>query len=160
MAFEFNTNGPIHSSPCVDSQHVAYFGSDDGHMYAVRIDTGNKKWSVSLNGVVRSSPALSNDETAVYVGAPTGMYSLATSTGHQNWFVNFRGPVTGGPGVDNNNVIYVSDDNGLLYVRTPCLRRARGVFSAAGHPAVHVCAPLTHWCRRWTTPGVRFGGRR
>jgi len=110
------TVGPIQSAPCVDSRHVAYFGSSDINFYAVTINDGNLVWKVRLNNPVLSSPALSNDESMVYIGSMSGLfYALNASSGLMIWSVLMGGPITGGPGVDANGNVYVSDDNGMLY---------------------------------------------
>jgi outer membrane protein assembly factor BamB len=51
-----NDIATVTSSPLI-AGHYAYFGADDGQLYAVDIDHGTSPWSVDLGSPVRSSPA-------------------------------------------------------------------------------------------------------
>jgi len=58
VRWRIQTDGPIRSTPAVAGGHV-YFGSSDGHVYAVDLD-GKPLWKTDLGGAVTSSPAVSN----------------------------------------------------------------------------------------------------
>ena len=62
----FEADGPIFSSPSSVAGTV-YFGSDDGHAYALDAATGELNWKFRTNGLVRSTPAPADG--AVYVGS-------------------------------------------------------------------------------------------
>lgn len=47
-----------------------YFGSDDGKLYAVKVDTGEKLWEFPTKGKIDSSPAIKNG--VVYVSSQDG----------------------------------------------------------------------------------------
>jgi outer membrane protein assembly factor BamB len=51
----FATNGPVQSSPSVAGQTV-YFGSWDGHVYAVNLSDGTLRWKLKL-GDIPQTPA-------------------------------------------------------------------------------------------------------
>jgi outer membrane protein assembly factor BamB len=71
------------SSPAVAGGAV-YFGSGDGHVYAVDAVTGALKWTFKTGDVVHSSPAVSGG--VVYVGSwDTYFYALDAATGALKW---------------------------------------------------------------------------
>ena len=71
------------SSPTVVAGAV-YFGSGDGHIYAVDAGTGVLRWSYKTGDVVHSSPAVSDG--VLYVGSwDTYFYALNAATGELKW---------------------------------------------------------------------------
>jgi outer membrane protein assembly factor BamB/predicted phosphodiesterase len=54
------TASTVTSSPLIAGDE-AYFGADDGRIYAVQVATGNLLWSADLGSPLRSSPAASGD---------------------------------------------------------------------------------------------------
>lgn len=71
------------SSPTVVDGAV-YFGSGDGHIYAVDAVTGKLRWSYKTGDVVHSSPAVSGG--VVYAGSSdTYFYALNAATGELKW---------------------------------------------------------------------------
>jgi eukaryotic-like serine/threonine-protein kinase len=71
------------SSPAVD-QHRVYFGSSDGHVYALDAATGVLMWSFETGAVVHASPAVVNG--TVYIGSwDSYLYALDAATGRQKW---------------------------------------------------------------------------
>lgn len=71
------------SSPTVVAGTV-YFGSGDGHIYAVDAGTGALRWSYKTGDVVHSSPAVSGG--IVYAGSwDTYFYALDAATGELKW---------------------------------------------------------------------------
>ncbi|KAB2921838.1 MAG: PQQ-binding-like beta-propeller repeat protein [Bacteroidetes bacterium] len=71
------------SSPVVRDGTV-YFGSGDGHLYAVNAKNGALRWKFNTGDVVHASPVL--DSARVYIGAFNGvMYALEKSTGKEVW---------------------------------------------------------------------------
>jgi len=65
----FRTDATIRSSPVVAGD-VIYFGSDDGNLYAVDLETFEERWRFRTGGEVRSSPAIGDG--VVYVGSRDG----------------------------------------------------------------------------------------
>ena len=58
------------SSPGI-SDDIVYFGSDDGYLYAVDIQTGEEKWKFQASEFqVWSSPAIADG--VVYIGTSEG----------------------------------------------------------------------------------------
>jgi len=71
------------SSPAVVGGAV-YFGSGDGHVYAVDASSGALKWKFKTGDVVHSSPAVSGG--IVYIGSwDTYFYALDARSGALKW---------------------------------------------------------------------------
>ena len=69
LLWQFPTNALVFSSPTV-SEGVAYFGSQDNHLYALDVETGQELWNFQTDDPVTSSPAVS--EGVVYFGSHDG----------------------------------------------------------------------------------------
>ena len=100
------------SSATVNNGKV-YFGSSDSNIYALDLETGEKKWSYSTSGSVHSSPAIW--ENSLVVGSwDSRVYCLDTETGDEKWVYT--------TGRDTANYIWLgiqaspSIDNGVVYV--------------------------------------------
>ncbi len=100
------------SSPAVFENRV-YFGSGDGHVYALDAQTGLLQWRFATGDVVHASPAVANN--TVYVGSwDSYLYALNAETGAERW--RFK---TGEDPVDHNQVGFQSSPSvvdGVLYV--------------------------------------------
>ncbi len=71
------------SSPAVADATV-FFGSGDGHVYAVHAATGELRWKLRTGDVVHASPAVA--EGAVFVGSWDGkLYAIDARSGRQLW---------------------------------------------------------------------------
>ncbi len=71
------------SSPTV-ADGVVYFGSGDGHVYAVDAATGALRWKFATGNVVHASPAVAGG--LVFVGSfDTYFYALDAATGRLAW---------------------------------------------------------------------------
>jgi len=57
LVWKFKTEGPVGSSPVI-SGGLVYFGSLDGHLYAVDIKSGQEKWKFKTEAGVFASPAI------------------------------------------------------------------------------------------------------
>lgn len=66
LIWKFKTENVVDSSPAI-SGGIVYFGSDEGHLYAVDIKTGQEKWRFKTEDEVSSSPAISGG--IVYFGS-------------------------------------------------------------------------------------------
>jgi len=81
--WKFKTNGRIFSTPAV-SGDLAYFGSTDHNLYAVRIADGTQAWKFRAGQGVNSSPAVDNG--LVYFTSLDGnFYALNAETGEVKW---------------------------------------------------------------------------
>ena len=71
------------SSP-VAAQGMVYFGSGDGHLYAVDAATGKLRWKFRTGDVVHASPAYAGG--VLYFGSwDTYLYAVDAATGRQKW---------------------------------------------------------------------------
>ena len=71
------------SSPVV-ANGVVYFGSGDGHLYALDAKSGAPKWKFGTGDVVHASPAYADG--VVYVGSWDGyFYAVDAATGKERW---------------------------------------------------------------------------
>ncbi|MGA3371588.1 MAG: PQQ-binding-like beta-propeller repeat protein [Terracidiphilus sp.] len=118
------------SSPAV-ADGAVYFGSGDGHIYAVEARTGALRWSYKTGDVVHSSPAVSGG--IVYAGSwDTYFYALNAATGALEWKfktgedskTHLMMGIPGSPAVANGTVFFGCRDANLyaLDARTGALK--------------------------------------
>jgi outer membrane protein assembly factor BamB len=99
------------SSPVV-VQGVVYFGSGDGHLYAVDAASGDLRWKFQTGDVVHASPAFADG--VLYFGSwDSYFYAVEAATGKEKW--RFHG---GEDPVLHNQVGFQSSPavaNGVVY---------------------------------------------
>jgi len=111
LKWKFETGDDVSSDPAL-SEGVVYFGSDDNHLYAVDIQTGEEKWKFETGDGVYSSPALSDG--VVYFGSDDNhLYALDAKTGEEKWKFETGGEVYSSPAVLNGVVYFGSGDDHL-----------------------------------------------
>lgn len=111
----------IQSSPAI-AYGTVFFGSRDGHVYAVDAAAGTLRWRVSHDmSWPISSPALAVGH--IYIGTSDGAFfqSLASNDGTQQWRRPTARPVWSSPAVAGD-MVYYADTGGTLYAA----RRATG----------------------------------
>jgi outer membrane protein assembly factor BamB len=100
------------SSPVV-AQRTVFFGSGDGHVYAVDAASGELKWKFAAGDVVHASPAYADG--VVFVGSwDSYFYAIDAATGKEKW--RFHG---GEDPVVHNQVGFQSSAavvDGVVYV--------------------------------------------
>jgi outer membrane protein assembly factor BamB len=103
--WRFDTDSFVVSSPTIVDQTV-YVGSNDGSVYALDAETGEKQWEYTGSGEsVRSSPNVVGG--TVYIGDDSGaLYALDSDTGEKKWKKDV--------GINNTNSPVVAD--GTVYV--------------------------------------------
>ena len=120
--WEFDTGDNVDSSPAVLGGYV-YVGGDDGKVYCLNSQTGDKVWEFGTGdwGSIESSPAVSGN--FVYVGSnDIKVYCLDAQTGNKVWMFKIGDYyVNSSPAVLDGRV-YVGSDDGKLY----CIRAAEG----------------------------------
>jgi outer membrane protein assembly factor BamB len=100
------------SSPAVWNGAV-YFGSGDGHVYALDAATGALKWKFRTGDVVHASPAIADG--TLFIGSwDTYIYALDAATGTERW----RFKTGDDPKIHNHVGIQSSPvvSDGLVYV--------------------------------------------
>ena len=71
----------MHTSYVVQ-EGVLYFGSHDGHVYAVDVETGEETWQVAAGEAFNSSPAVA-DGGVYYVDIQGNLIGVDADTGRQ-----------------------------------------------------------------------------
>lgn len=83
LAWAVRTDGSIHASPVV-ARGVAYVGSSDGHLYALGVRDGRRRWRTKLGDAVGGSVAVVRD--TAYVQTVNGTFAaLRTPDGTVRW---------------------------------------------------------------------------
>jgi len=83
VKWTFPTGDRIVSSPVLHGGTL-FFGSDDGHLYAVDVATGRERWRFRTGGPVAATPAV--DGGRVFVGSYDGkFYALDAASGALVW---------------------------------------------------------------------------
>ena len=71
------------SSPVV-AQGAVYFGSGDGHLYALDANSGDLKWKFKTGDVIHASPAFADG--VLFVGSwDSYFYAVDAATGKEKW---------------------------------------------------------------------------
>ncbi len=116
----FQTEGEIWSTPVLRNG-VAYFGSQDGNVYAVSLDSGALEWQFETGAAVVASPVI--HKNMLIVGSfDRQLYALGLNDGQLRWQFQANNwwwatPVASGraifaPAMDGK--VYALDDNGIL----------------------------------------------
>jgi outer membrane protein assembly factor BamB/tRNA A-37 threonylcarbamoyl transferase component Bud32 len=112
MKWRFKTRREILSSPVV-YKGVAFFGSNDGYLYAVAVDSGWSVWKAQTNKAVIGSPCIGEDK--VFVGSGNGiMYAFEVSSGREKWKFETDSQITASP-IYANGTLYFGAINHKLY---------------------------------------------
>ncbi len=83
LQWTFKTEDVIKSTPVIRSS-TAFFGSDDGKIYALELKTGQKIWEYNANSAMEASPLLIDEY--VIVGTISGkLLCLEAKTGQFKW---------------------------------------------------------------------------
>ncbi|MCH7605662.1 MAG: PQQ-binding-like beta-propeller repeat protein [Chloroflexi bacterium] len=118
--WKFPTGNKIWSTPVI-RDGIVYFGSHDGNVYAVNLDTQKEKWRYTTGGAVAGRPLLFQD--LVVVGSfDKKLYGIDLSSGNKRWELQgdnwfWAGAVADrrtifAPSMDGN--VYAVDSNGQL----------------------------------------------
>ena len=119
----FRTEGEIWSTPVLRNG-IAYFGSQDGNVYALDLETGGVKWQFETGGAVVATPYI--HKNLLLVGSfDRQLYALGLDDGQLRWQYEadnwwWATPVSSGraifaPAMDGR--VYALDENGTLLWR-------------------------------------------
>ena len=120
--WKFKTQGPIRGSSVADNGNI-YFGSGDGHVYAVKKDNGELVWKFKTESSISSTPFLSGNLVLVF-SSNNSLYAIDRSTGKQLWKYQMQPSIpsywewdyyTASPVVDAGRV-YIGSGDSHLYV--------------------------------------------
>ncbi|MEM9077617.1 MAG: PQQ-binding-like beta-propeller repeat protein [Bacteroidota bacterium] len=120
--WKFKTADRIYSTPLIDN-NMLFFGSGDGHLYALELETGKLAWKYKTAGKVHSSPFLYNND--VFFSSTDGnVYCLNKTDGTLRWKFESQGEKQYGlwdyylssPQVKENIVYWGSGDNHIYAI--------------------------------------------
>jgi len=132
LEWAFEALPGVVSSPAV-ADGVVYFGSADGHLYAVDSSTGRERWKFKTGKAIYSSPAIADG--VVYFGSADGhLYAVDSSTGRERWKFKTGKAVFTSPAV-SGGVVYVGSVDSHLYAVDVTTGRQRWKFDAT-YPVV------------------------
>ncbi|WP_372590253.1 PQQ-binding-like beta-propeller repeat protein [Fervidobacterium pennivorans subsp. carthaginiensis] len=115
VIWKFKAGGAIYSCPAIDTnwgRKAIYFGSDDGYLYALSLDS-LFKWKYKTNDWVHTSPAVDSDGT-IYVGSDDGYLYAINPDGTIKWKHPVNGWARSSPALDYS-AVYVATKNGEVY---------------------------------------------
>lgn len=111
MRWKFPTEGGVVSRPAWDGRRV-FFGSQDGHIYAVYAN-GQLAWKFATQAAIHSSPRLNGD--LLFIGSDAGyLYAFHAETGRLLWYFNAGAPVRSTPWAEHGRV-YFGTEAGELF---------------------------------------------
>jgi outer membrane protein assembly factor BamB/predicted Zn-dependent protease/tRNA A-37 threonylcarbamoyl transferase component Bud32 len=108
----FETGGKIRSSPVVD-YGILYTGSSDNNLYAIDIETGEKKWQNITGGPIQATPVVYRNY--VYCGSTDNiLYAFEAISGRFLWKFNTGSPVISSP-LAYKDFIYIINEKGNIF---------------------------------------------
>jgi len=111
--WQFETQGPILSSPAMSDNGALYFGCNDSSLYSVTL-YGELNWSYKTGAAVVSSPAIGEDGT-IYVGSKDSSLYAVSPGGTLQWSRRTGGEIVSSPALADNGAVYIGSRDGLLY---------------------------------------------
>lgn len=121
----------VQSTPAIDGTN-AYFGANNGHVYAVTLSSGTKVWETSTGAAVISSPAVSNG--LVVTGSDDGgVYWFRASNGTQVASFKADSAIKSSVALDGNKTFVVSFEGGLHMLGPKIPKRADLEVTAASY---------------------------
>jgi outer membrane protein assembly factor BamB len=128
----------VYLSSAVVVGDTVYFGSGDGHLYALDTAEGTQRWKFATGNVVHSSPAYADG--VLYVGSwDSRFYAVDARTGQERWrFQAGEDPLMNNQvGFQSsaavaNGVVYVGCRDSNLYALDAATGKERWRFNNAG----------------------------
>lgn len=111
---EYDILGAIVSSPAI-ANGVIYFGSYDGYLYALDLNTGQEKWRYKTGDGIGSSPSISDG--VIFFGSGDGYFYALDNDGQLKWKFNTEiypasySPNVSSAAIDNGTAYFASEDN-------------------------------------------------
>lgn len=114
--WRFRAKRGVTSSPVV-YDGVAYFGSNDWHVYALDIKTGYSIWRFRTQKPVWSNAAIDQENKALYIGSVDGnLYALDLENGRERWKFATQNQITSSPFLANGAVYFGCIDANIYCV--------------------------------------------
>lgn len=113
LKWRFTTKRSVMSSP-IFYDGIAYFGSNDYHLYAVDTKNGWSIWKFRSGKPIVSSPVVVDNELIVFGSVDGFVYGLDIFSGKEKWKFQAEDQIIGSP-VYANGAIYVGSVDGKVY---------------------------------------------
>jgi serine/threonine-protein kinase len=138
----FQTGGDhVESSPAVVGG-VVYIGAWDGNVYAIDVQSGQKKWAFDTERAVKSSPAVVDG--VIYIGSDDGnVYALDAQSGQKKWAFQTGDSVSSAP-VVVGRVVYVGSQDNNVYALDAQSGQENWAFHTGGSAYVSSQDPSLH----------------
>ncbi|MBN2093143.1 PQQ-binding-like beta-propeller repeat protein [candidate division KSB1 bacterium] len=115
----FKTKSQLHSSPA-QKEGILVVGSDDGIVYALKVENGFEKWTYQTAGTIYATPVI--HDSIVYIGSfDNYLYALNLKNGTLNWKFQTKAKITQAVAV-TDDFLWVGSNDYCLY----CLNRLDG----------------------------------
>jgi hypothetical protein len=112
VKWKFETAGQVFSSPAI-CEGVVCFGSWDGNLYAVELETGEEKWRFKTQGSIYATPAIAYG--SVYVGSLDGnFYVVDLASGREERRFEVGAPIYSSARVAGG-LVYFGTYDGVFY---------------------------------------------
>lgn len=112
ISWKFETTKPVNSTAFINNDTI-YVGCDNGHLYGLDIDNGDKVLDVELGGKIQSSPIIVND--TIFVGSTNNEFYSLTMNGDENWIYTTGDQITSSPAYADGRIAFGSQDS-FIYV--------------------------------------------
>ncbi len=113
LRWTFPTNGPIYSSPTIDSDGTIYFGNFDKKMFVI-YPNGTLKWSYDMPENVQSSATIGDDGT-IYIGCRDNKLYAFHPNGTMKANFSTGGAIISAVALLENDTMYFGSMDGRLY---------------------------------------------
>lgn len=102
-------------NPPIIMDNIIYFGSMDGNIYALDVETGYMRWVFRTKGGINSIP--SGDENNVYFGSNDGtVYAVSRKTGEEVWNYNGDFTIQSTIVTYNDYIIFTEDVGSIVFL--------------------------------------------
>ena len=107
IQWRVQTGGAIYSAPAVIND--AYFGTENGCVFAVDAEDGTPDWARQLTAPVTTTPTVEHD--TVYVGTEDGLVIALAAGGSIRWYQWIEGPVSSPTFAEDT--VYITGGDGI-----------------------------------------------
>jgi outer membrane protein assembly factor BamB len=112
----YQTQGSVSSSPALDSEGTVFFGSDDGHLYAVKHD-GTLLWKYKTGKSISFAPAIGPDGTIYFgEGVRSNLLNAINPDGTLKWSYKTFGFIYSKAAIGPDSTIYVGGGSELYAI--------------------------------------------
>lgn len=121
VRWKFKTQGTIRGTAVTMGDRI-FFGSSDGHIYALDKSTGNQIWKFKTEGAVSATPSVTSSHL-IFTSRDNNVYALNPTSGQLLWKFQMQPLIdaywtweyfTATP-VVSGNVVYVGSGDSYLY---------------------------------------------